>query len=177
MSIVDMLSQQEGQVASFTVDTAQEKVPLVNADNGELRNPQFINFASYDNLTLLSVTYVLPLSFEMYNAAQAVNGQEFRPYLIDINWVDVQSDNVIVPDELPYLYIPFANYEMSVNKFMKVPTDTIASAGFRLAMTFRDDNDYQNYVSMYNVDEAFQGFNFKVPIYAKVEHTLPMFNG
>lgn len=178
MSIVDLLGQLAGEVDQFVVDTTASPpyVPIISQGVGRMTNAdnQHELFAYRDNFTILSLGFYLPLGFEMWET-ELISSGGYYPMTLDL-FFQRNSDSVIfVPDELPSVYLPFANYEMNLNKLMKIPMGIGDGQSFRFLVRLRLDNFVTHRVSMVGVPTDLNEMLFQCPTFCKIEHTLGMF--
>lgn len=165
--LIEVLSQRPEESGIFTVDLAADSVEItIPNPGGELRSPDELNFQYGDNLLLLSVGLYLPLSFELWPLP------ENNPVEFNIYTTRVSDDQTFPFDDLFSFHYPFINYELSMNKFLKMPDDMNAS-GWRVNLQFNSGV----FVSMLGVDASLDTLEFRAIAFAKVLHTLPMFNG
>lgn len=160
MEILDVLMNQANAAPKFTVDTALQSVPvsydLLLAD-GLLSSDEGTDyFQAGDNFQILSMGYVMPLSFELYSVKKG--GVNENPAFI-LQTIDrVVFVEHLVPGQI---YIPLPNYEMNFGTFYDNPGKEIA-----LKMQMRHDME----VSMVGVNPALHGETFRIPVFAKVLH-------
>lgn len=164
MEIIDLLMNRNVSAPKFTVDTAVQSVPvtydlllsdgLLSSDNGT----DYLQVG--DNFTVLSMGYVLPLSFELYSV-QAGGLNENPAFILQTidRVVFVES---LEPDQI---YIPLPNYEMNFGTFYDNPGKEVA-----LRVQMRHDME----VSMVGVNPALHGETFRIPVFAKILHNLEL---
>lgn len=147
--------------ARFTVDLAQEKVILIikPEDESTFANPRDGLMRIGDNFILLSMGVSLPFGFELDKIVDDDNiYQNVSIYCYTNN--DTSLDKIILFNS----FIPFANYELSINMFIRVPYD------IQLYGRFNPYPSGDIYISMAGVPEIFDGKTFNVPIFLKVQH-------
>lgn len=163
--LVDILSQVDTDAATFTVNIAADWVaPTIPVGDWLLTKPDGKGkFEALDNFTLISAMVVLPLGFEFYESPGGAPG--WIPYLnlgVIANAVDYQLPEFT-------LYMPWANYEMNVNRFYNIKETVLNAQPYQLKFTLVNAR-----ISMFGVDASLDGKTFRIPISAKVGHTLPL---
>jgi hypothetical protein len=136
-------------------------------------------FQRLDHVTLLSLGLVMPLNFQLYPYSDdAVNN--FFSVCPNISLRTVAGDPGMTETEIFSYWLPFADYELSINEFRELSTSYItASFQLRALLTINLDPQanppfYTPRVSMLNVPAALDGLKFRVPVFAKIQHNLTM---
>ena len=169
--IIHTLMQYGDESATFTVNTAVSYVNVTpDTGHGILSLTDTINkFAFKDNLNILSIGLMLPFGFELYEYENSALSK-YRPAYI-------QSQILRVGDYAPFVLIdrinlPFENYELNLGWFVS-PSVTIGDRFYLSAFLPAAGNEILR-ISMLNVPAALNEGVFHCPIFAKVQHTLPM---
>jgi len=157
---IDTYTQTLG-AARFTCDVSQEKVLLrvKPMDECIFKNPSDGLMRAGDNFILLSMGFSLPFGFEL---DKIVDDDYIYQNLLIYYYEDNDPTKLVKP--LFNSFIPLPNYEFSINNFIRVPID------FQLYGRFEPFPATEIYISMAGVPDIFDGKEFHVPIFLKVQH-------
>lgn len=163
MELIDTLAHKESSSARFDVNTAAPFVQLDSSPAGFMYTATGKSvFPSIDNYIILSIAFVLPLGFEIYNSVESVNGNLFQLPAVQRRTKAVGGGFSPIGENL---LIPFANYELNLGIFQ---TGHFGTIGYEMLFNFANDIN----ISMVNVPEDLNEQRFYVPIWIKVLHTL-----
>ncbi len=165
---ITMLMHRDTMSAQFTVNTALTNVSLsLGVGGGELSNAENQKyFQKMDNFRVLSIGCVLPLCFEFWNNVPVA----FEPPKIDFTAKDFVGAG-LVPIIPVSMWLPYPNYELNMGNFNALSPGSFQGK-WSIFMNFT--TDYPQQISMINVPSALNSLEFRVPLYMKVLHTLPM---
>lgn len=171
MSIIDTLVQYGDQSAQFTVNTAVDFVGIVNPVVGVLSvGGVFNTFQWRDKLNLLSLAVLLPLGFEFYPTRRVPQDDPW-PNSVGLKWRRVFDGAETTWAPSTYNMIA-ANYEISIGAYLEPPDAVISD--YNLVALLPSSGSVQTNISMINVPAGLDEKIFACPIFAKIEHTLPM---
>lgn len=163
MEIIDILSQPESASCYFQVNTGLSFVQLQPCSSGigkHIRADTKYKFSRGDNVVLLSVGFILPLSFELWES-----GNHMPTRLQLKAGQDDLTQDLFEP---PGIFIPFENYELNCGVFLEAPN---------CVDFWTVDFEIENLsvkISMLNVPASLDESQFHVPVFCKVLHTIPM---
>lgn len=165
MEIVEIVTQKDINVGQFTVNTGVDFVPItyIPGNYGNLSNADGNSFIeSGDNFEILSLGFTLPLSFEVYKTE---SGTPMDVPRIKLGWK--AAAGLVVPLSNPaQYYLPLANYEYAIGKFVNKVT-----TGKKIFCASFVDTVY---VSMVGVPTQLNGKTFSAPIFMKIKHNVKM---
>ncbi len=162
MAIIDLMQHDFVNAASFTVDTTGPDsvsivpiaAPVLSDYNGNSAIP------GGDNFTILSMGYVLPRGYEAFQ--NAAGNMSAHATMI----VKPATDPALPLEPGPAgVLIPFGNYELSLGITQDVTL--ITAEAYELQFKLEGLK-----VSMLNVPVSENGKVYKVPLFAKIAHTL-----
>lgn len=167
---IDILMQNtDTETAKFTVNTAVTSVPLVLPTNGKLERADAKDVMQFkDHFQILSLGAVLPLSFEFYENDIAGDFRGTRLVFFAKN-KSGGGNIALSPDTF---WLPFGNYELNMGNYVKVPSGITDVNGYRLYLNF-ESGVGQN-ISMVGAPASLNAVEFRVPLFMKILHTLPM---
>lgn len=169
---IDILMQStDDETAKFTVNTAVDFVALTLPADGKLIRGDAKDVLQFkDHFTILSLGAVLPLSFEFYENDLAGDFRNTQLILFAKDKGGGANVN-ITPNTV---MLPFGNYEMNMGNYNQVPAGITDTDGYRLYMNF--NSGFNQNISMVGAPAALNGKEFRVPLFMKILHTLPMTN-
>lgn len=156
---VDTYVQTHG-AATFTVDLTQDAVELIlkPLDECEFASPQFGLLRMGDNFIILSMGFCLPFGFELEKVVDDTTMYQ-----------NISLYYQVAPDPDPVTlynsFVPFPNYEYSINMYIKNTQDIILKGRFN---TYPDPVPIK--ISMAGVPDIFDTKEFSVPIFVKIQH-------
>jgi hypothetical protein len=170
---IDILTQPNPQSGQFTTNIAAPSgmVQITQAGTGILFNGQYnYRFSSKDNFNILSIGYKLPYSFEIAEHVSMLWGiSHVIPISIFICSFPSNTEIELIPRSV---LIPFDNFELNYGSFFDLSSYLIppADTEFEIRARFYPNS----FVSMLNVPTALDAKDFRVQIFAKIQHNLEM---
>jgi len=171
LKMIDILHHISTDSAFFVTDKTAEKVslqlPVFPA--GVLQTAEgYSEFQARDNIVLLSMGIVIPLGFELWDVDLAPPAE--APIGLPEITLYYKSASLVNPDPFQRICMPFLNYELSLDKMYTIPA-TILTPYELLA---RISPVHEVRISMLSMPEALDEKTFYCPVFAKIEHTLPL---
>jgi hypothetical protein len=167
--IIDILMNHGIEQPYFTVNNA---VNYVNCkyDNNATGLLQDANnsslFLKLDHLTIISLGIVLPLNFSLWP------NFENKPLQIEISLRQVITLNEI---SLLLCDLPFADYELSIGKFIELPYNIVNSFELLMKLKVKNGDNFQT-ISMINSPDILNNLVLPVTCFAKIGHNFPISN-
>jgi len=167
--IIDVLTNHGIQQPYFTVNNAVNYVNCKydNNSTGLLQNANNDSlFLRLDHLTILSIGIVLPLNFSLWP------NFENKPLQVEINLRETITLNEM---QLLICDLPFADYELSIGKFIELPYNIARSFELLMILSVKNGDNFQT-ISMINSPDSLNNLVFPVTCFAKIGHNFPISN-
>ena len=158
----------------FVANTAVDLVPItasVAPVHPNLRSPNMVGSPQYfqakDNLRILSVGVLFPYSF----------GLATTPISMALNWYapgPIDRGRVLEFGAYGSFWIPFENYEFSIDMLAQYAPNTSAKCGLSALLFTGAGSDTNLMVSMVGCPAGLNTKSFYIAPFVKVLHNLPM---
>ncbi len=169
--LIDILMHSaDSDTPYFTVNTGVSNVSMSLPAEGLLKAANTLDvLQATDHFQILSLGAVLPLGFEFW---ENDNAGDFRGVNIHLDY-KLTTGGPLTPLDPQAVWLPYGNFEFNLGNYVKFNT-LLVDEDFRLYLNF--ESVVGQKVSMIGVDDALNTLEFRVPLFMKILHTLPLTN-
>ena len=166
MEAIDVLTQVDGDAASFVVNNAVVDVAVVIPGLADMRDASGkFWFQRGESFRLLSVGFRLPHYFVLSQVTAIAHDET----IVTIGWENRTASKAGL---LPVLangqtWVPFGDYELALDVFVNMADVDTDGQDWKLQARFQPTLPR---ISMIGVDAALNGLTYYAPIFVKVLH-------